>query len=137
MGIDPYLIASSLNLVVAQRLVRKICEHCKEPMTLSEELLKRLRISPEVAAQTTFHQGKGCNHCGGTGYLGRMPIFEFMPISPAIREKLVSGAKLQLRAMSREKGFGGLLESGVRRFVAGATTAEEVLSVAFSDDLSE
>ncbi|MEA3226695.1 MAG: GspE/PulE family protein, partial [Planctomycetota bacterium] len=75
MGIERYLLASALNLVIAQRLVRRICVHCKEPVTLSDEALGRLGFSNEQATNTVFYHGKGCQACGGSGYLGRLPIF--------------------------------------------------------------
>jgi type IV pilus assembly protein PilB len=134
MGIEPYLLISSLNLIIAQRLVRKICEHCKEPMELSEEVLKRLRIDPKQAKEAKFYQGKGCSACGFTGYKGRLPIFEFLVIDNDIREKIINGEnEMQIRACARQKGYGGLLESGVSKLLLGLTTAEEVLSVAFAE----
>jgi type IV pilus assembly protein PilB len=136
MGIEPYLLASTLNLVVAQRLVRKICEKCKEPVELSEEVLKRLKINPEQAKDAVFYHGRGCKTCGGAGYLGRLPIFEFLVMNTDMREKLISGAnESQIRAMSRQKGYGGLLESGVSNMLKGLTTAEEVLSTTFAEDI--
>jgi len=133
MGVERYLLASSLNLIVAQRLVRKICEHCKEPITLSEEVLKRMRIDPKQSKDTAFHHGRGCAACGGTGYLGRLPIFEFLAIDDDIGEMIIRNAsEAQIREASRQKGYGGLLESGVNKALAGLTTAEEVLSVAFT-----
>jgi len=133
MGVERYLLASSLNLIIAQRLVRKICEHCKEPITLSEEVLKRLGIDPKQAKDSVFYQGKGCTACGGTGYLGRLPIFEFLVIDDDIRELIISGdSEAHIRESSRQKGYGGLLESGVNKALAGLTTAEEVISVAFT-----
>jgi type IV pilus assembly protein PilB len=136
MGIEPYLLASSLNLIVAQRLVRKICEKCKEPATLSKEVLKRLKIEPQQAKDAIFYHGKGCPVCGGTGYKGRLPVFEFLVIDNDIREKIVSGgAEMQIRALARQKGYGGLLESGVSKMLQGLTTAEEVLSVTFTEDI--
>jgi type II secretory ATPase GspE/PulE/Tfp pilus assembly ATPase PilB-like protein len=136
MGIEPYLLASTLNLVVAQRLVRKICDRCKEPVELSEEVLKRLKINPEQAKDAVFYHGRGCKTCGGAGYLGRLPIFEFLVMNNDMREKLISGAnESQIRAMSRQKGYGGLLESGVSNMLKGLTTAEEVLSTTFAEDI--
>lgn len=135
MGIERYLLASSLNLVVAQRLVRKICVHCKEPEQLSDELLKRLKLTPEDAKNHTFYRGKGCGNCGGTGYLGRLPIFEFLVIDHEMRELIVaSSTESEIRAMSRNKGYGGLFDSGVIRMKQGLTTAEEVLSVTFTEE---
>jgi type IV pilus assembly protein PilB len=133
MGIEPYLLASTLNLVVAQRLVRKICDRCKEPVQLSEPVLKRLSIDPEKAKTAVFYHGRGCNNCGGTGYRGRLPIFEFLPIDHELSEKIIAGeSESQIRAAARQKGYGGLVESGVSKIWQGLTTAEEVLSVASS-----
>jgi type IV pilus assembly protein PilB len=133
MGVEPYLLASSLNLIIAQRLVRRICERCKESVKLNEEVLKRLNISPEKTRKAVFYQGKGCKACGGTGYLGRLPIFEFLIVDSDIRNALVAGeSEMKIKAMSRQKGYGGLLESGVSKMLEGVTTAEEVLSVAFT-----
>ena len=131
MGVERYLLASTLNLIMAQRLVRKICDQCCEPVTLSEDLLKRLRITPEQAEGAAFQHGKGCSACGETGYSGRMPIFEFLAIDKDISERIVANeTEAQIRAAARKKGLGGLLESGVRAVCRGQTTAEEVLRVA-------
>jgi type IV pilus assembly protein PilB len=136
MGVESYLLASSLNLILAQRLVRKICEHCKEPAELSEEALKRLKIDPGQVKEVTFYHGRGCNACGGSGYSGRLPVFEFLVMENDIREALISGGKeSKIRALAREKGYGGLLESGVSKILQGLTTAEEVLSVTFTENI--
>ncbi|MHC4482771.1 MAG: GspE/PulE family protein [Planctomycetota bacterium] len=136
MGIEPYLLGSTLNMIVAQRLVRKICDRCKEPVELSNDVLKCLKIDSKQAKDSVCYHGKGCNRCGGTGYLGRLPIFEFLAIDNDIREKITAGAsESQLRAMAREKGYGGLLESGVSKIFQGLTTAEEVLRVAFTENV--
>ena len=136
MGIEPYLLASTLNLVVAQRLVRKICDRCKEPLELSEKVLKRLKIDAEQARDAVFYHGKGCKACGGAGYLGRLPVFEFLVMDNDIREAIITGAsESKIRTMSRQKGYGGLLESGVSNVLQGLTSAEEVLSVTFTEDI--
>jgi type IV pilus assembly protein PilB len=136
MGVEPYLLASTLNLVVAQRLVRRICERCKEPVKLTQDVLKCLRIEPERAKKSVFYHGRGCNACGGTGYLGRLPIFEFLVIDNELRETLTSGGtESQIRAMSRKEGYGGLFDSGVSKVLEGITTAEEVLRVAFTENV--
>jgi type IV pilus assembly protein PilB len=130
MGIERYLLASSLNLIVAQRLVRKVCKRCKEPVNLNEEILKRLKINHEQAMDTVFYQGKGCTACNGTGYRGRLPIFEFLGVDSEIGELIISGAsESQIRAAARQRGYGGLLESGVSKILQGLTTTEEVISV--------
>jgi type IV pilus assembly protein PilB len=134
MGIERYLLASALNLVIAQRLVRRICDHCKEPVTLNEETLQRLRIDPETAKNSTIYQGRGCTACGGTGYLGRLPIFEFLVVDSDIKDRIItSQSEAQIRAAAREKGYGGLLESGAGKILQGLTTAEEVLRVSFTE----
>jgi type IV pilus assembly protein PilB len=136
MGIEPYLLASTLNLIIAQRLVRRICEKCKAPVKLGHEALKRLGITEEQAAGAHISQGKGCKNCGDTGYLGRLPVFEFMPIDNDIREMLVEGASEgKMRGAARSKGYGGLLESGVSKMLEGLTTAEEVLRVTYAENV--
>ncbi len=136
MGIEPYLLASTLNLIVAQRLVRRICEKCKEPVELSPEILKRLKIEPGEAKKAVFHHGKGCSACGNTGYKGRLPIFEFLVMNSDIREMIITGKnEREIRAAARQKGYGGLFESGIVNMMKGLTTAEEVLSTTFTEDI--
>jgi type IV pilus assembly protein PilB len=137
MGVERFLLASSLNLIIAQRLVRRICERCKETTKLSDEVLQRLNIDPTEAKKATFYHGKGCKTCGKTGYMGRLPIFEFLVMDNDMREKLISGGgESEIRKLARQKGYGGLLESGVSKMHQGLTTAEEVLSVTFTEDTS-
>ena len=137
MGIEPYLLASSLNLIIAQRLVRKICDKCKEEVKLSEEVIKRLNIDLNKNKNPVFYQGKGCNGCGDTGYSGRLPIFEFLVLDSDMRDKLIVRAtEAEIRKLSREKGYGGLVDSGVSKMLQGLTTAEEVLRVTFTEDKS-
>ena len=132
MGIEPYLLSSSLNLIIAQRLVRKICENCKEPIELDEKTLNLLKISPDRAKNITFYHGKGCENCNGRGYRGRLPIFEFLAMDSNIREQLTANVtESQIRAMARKKGYMGLFEDGVNKILQGLTTAEEVLRVTF------
>ena len=136
MGIEPYLLASTLNLIVAQRLVRRICDKCKEPVELGAETLKRLKIDPAQAKNTVFYHGKGCNACGNTGYKGRLPIFEFLIMDADIREMVISGQnERQIRTKARQKGYGGLFESGIANMEKGLTTAEEVLSTTFTEEI--
>jgi len=131
MGVERYLLASTLNLIMAQRLVRRICEHCKEPIQTSEEVWNRLRVDPDQARDAVLYKGKGCAICGHTGYSGRSPIFEFLMVDEDIAERIVSNqSESQIRATAREKGYGGLLESGTRMALRGETTAEEVIRVA-------
>ena len=133
MGIERYLLASALNLVIAQRLVRRICDHCKEPVTLSEEAMQRLKLNENQIKDAVFLHGKGCAACGGSGYLGRLPIFEFLVIDNDISDKIITNAsETEIRAASREKGYGGLLESGAKKVLQGLTTAEEIVRIAYT-----
>ena len=137
MGLEPYLLASSLNLILAQRLVRKICDKCKEPVTVDEALIKRLRMSDDQLANAQFFHGKGCSECGNTGYRGRLPIFEFLTMDQEIREAVATGAKeTQIRQMTRAKGLGDLQDSGVIRMLDGLTTAEEILRVTYAEEIA-
>ncbi|NLH17811.1 MAG: Flp pilus assembly complex ATPase component TadA [Phycisphaerae bacterium] len=136
MGLEPYLLASSLNLILAQRLMRKICDQCKEPVQIEDEVLKRMRLDPKDAKNLTFFKGKGCPACHNSGYAGRVPIFEFLPMTREMRDRIATGAgEVEIRKMAREKGFCDLLESGVSRMKAGLTTAEEILRVTFTQDV--
>jgi type II secretory ATPase GspE/PulE/Tfp pilus assembly ATPase PilB-like protein len=138
MGIEPYLLSSSLNLIIAQRLVRKICDKCKETATLDVNVLKRLKIDPAKLKNSAFYKGHGCKTCGNTGYFGRLPIFEFLVMDHEMRDMVTKSApEAQLRALARQKGYGGLLESGIGKMLAGLTTAEEVLGVTFSEDIGD
>jgi len=133
MGIEPYLLGSTLKLVVAQRLVRRICSRCREPVKLSEEILRSLSIDPSKLGDTAFYHGRGCKACAGTGYLGRLPIFEFLPVDNDISEKIIANeGEAKIRAEARRKGYGSLWDSGVSKMLQGLTTTEEVLRVACS-----
>jgi len=135
MGLEPYLLASSLNLILAQRLVRRICDKCKEPFKVPEQLIRRLGLTEEQAAQAQFYHGKGCSECGNSGYRGRLPIFEFLPMDQAIREALAAGAReVEIRKMARKNGYGDLLTSGTGRVLSGLTTVEEILRVTYAEN---
>ncbi len=137
MGIDRYLLASTLNLVIAQRLVGKICENCKEPVELDDQTCERIKIDRASIKNTDFFRGKGCGLCGQTGYLGRLPIFEFLVMTPQIRNALVEGkSEAEIRGMARADGYGNLLDSGVKKVLQGLTTAEEVIKTAFTENIS-
>ncbi len=135
MGVEPYLLASTLNLIIAQRLVKRICSNCKVEMTIDDEdTLNRLKIDKTKAAQTTFYRGKGCPQCGGTGYAGRLPIFEFLAMNREIRHGILDGCtEAQIREISRKLGNGDLQESGVSNIYKGLTTPEEVMNVTFEE----
>ena len=124
MGTERYLLASTVNLIVAQRLVRKICTQCKEEVKPDPELLKQLNVDSDMIEQHRFYAGKGCGACDGTGYKGRLPIFEFLPLNAELREQIAHGAsESKIREINRTQGFGNLMDSGVERLLAGETTA--------------
>jgi type IV pilus assembly protein PilB len=131
MGVERYLLASTINVIVAQRLVRRICENCREPVDLDERTRKRLQIDPGQIASATAYHGRGCPACLDTGYSGRLPIFEFLPVDADIAERIIAGqSENAIRAAMRAKGHGNLLQSGVRAVLEGLTTGEEVVRVA-------
>ena len=135
MGLEPYLLSSTINLVVAQRLVRRICPNCKTSHEADPELIAQLGIDPKRLENAMLYHGAGCKACSNTGYLGRLPIFEFLMMDTDIRKKIVAGGtEAQLREMSHAKGYGTLLDSGINRMLEGMTTVEEVLRVTFADN---
>jgi type IV pilus assembly protein PilB len=131
MGIQPFLVASSLNLIVAQRLVRKICPYCKLEDNGDQrraDFLEQLGLSHEEATDLKTYHGAGCSECHNTGFYGRMGIYEVMPISAAIRELIVKGAPIQqLREQAAEEGVLSLRDTALRKLKEGITTIEEVL----------
>ena len=124
LGIEPFLIASSLEGVIAQRLVRKICEHCKRPYRPSKEELSELGLEGEH----TFYRGEGCEHCMGTGYRGRTGIYEVLEVNEEVKRFILkSQDAVEIRNFVRTGGFKSMLEDGIRKVLAGITTPEEVL----------
>jgi type IV pilus assembly protein PilB len=128
MGIEPFLVASSLNLVCAQRLVRRVCAKCKEPEDLPPPALEQIGFSPEEARGVKAYRGKGCEKCNGTGYKGRVGLYEVMEITDELRELVLVGASaLELRRKAIEEGMITLRGSGLRKIKDGVTSVEEVL----------
>jgi len=135
MGLDRYLLASTLNLITAQRLLRRLCERCKQPVELAPEVVRRLGIPESALAGATVCEAKGCPACGGTGYKGRLPIFEFLPVDEEIKERIAQNAtEGEIRATARARGYDGLVDSAARRLCAGLTTLDEVVRAAFVQD---
>ena len=128
MGVEPFLVASSLEMVVAQRLVRLICEGCKEPIAIQDA--DRIRGEYGSDLPDALYHGRGCTKCGGTGYRGRKGIFELMPISDELRNHVTENASAQaIRRTAIEQGMSSLRQDGWRLIQAGMTTVEEVLRV--------
>ena len=132
LGVEPFRIAAAVTLVVAQRLVRLVCEKCAGPVETDQRLLAKLGLSPADAAGSTFLKGSGCEACAHTGYRGRTGIFEVFPVTPAVREQL--GNSVSESAMARAArgaGMTTLLEHGIQKARAGLTTLEEVHRVLY------
>jgi type IV pilus assembly protein PilB len=131
MGVPSYLVAGSVIGILAQRLVRVICPKCKQPHTPRESELQSAGITPEQAASATFMKGRGCNHCGNSGYRGRLGIFELLTMSSKIRELAFQGASTQdIRKEAIKRGMTTLYDDGIRKVCEGITTLDEVFRVA-------
>jgi type IV pilus assembly protein PilB len=136
MGIAPYLITSTLNLIVAQRLVGRVCEVCKEPVQVPDATLINLGVIASEIPSYTLFKGKGCTTCNNTGIKGRMAIFEIMPITEKIKEMILKNASaLELRNACRQLGFKTLRRSALLKLARGQTTIEEVLNASVRDNL--
>ena len=127
MGIEPFLVASSVNLICAQRLVRRICTQCKEDHPTPPQAMTDAGFTPEEASQVTPKRGKGCERCNGTGYKGRVGLYEVMEVTEQLRELILVGASsLELKRKAVEEGMITLRRSGLRKVMEGVTTIEEV-----------
>lgn len=134
MGIAPYIIASTLNLVVAQRLVGKICESCKEPQTVEDKVLLDLGVSPQDVSKYKVFHGKGCLACNDTGIKGRMAIYELMPMTELIKQAVLRKANgSELRALCTKAGYRTLRSSALLKLARGQTTIEEVVNASVKD----
>ena len=138
MGIEPFLVSSATNLILAQRLVRKICQECKEPVTISPESFVKLGVQKEEYEQykdITFYKGKGCDICNNTGYKGRLALYEVMPISEPIKELILQGASaIDIKREAIHQGLQTLRRSGISKLLGGVTSLEEVLKTTVRDD---
>lgn len=134
IGVPPFLVASSVIAIMAQRLVRLVCPKCKEPDRPPEAEIRAAGLTPAQAEQATFMRGRGCSYCNHTGYRGRTGIFELMRMNSVLREMTFNREPTQaIRRQARLMGMRTLLEDGVAKAVAGKTTLEEVLSICHHD----
>ncbi len=128
MGLEEYKVASSVILIQAQRLVRRICSHCKTQIDIPDEEFVKFGINPEYMRGGTFFEGKGCVQCSNTGYKGRLGLFEVLPLSHILREMIVKKASTDdLRFQARKEGVVMLREDGLLKVKSGITTLEEVM----------
>ncbi|MCA9472306.1 MAG: Flp pilus assembly complex ATPase component TadA [Nitrospirales bacterium] len=135
MGIEPFLVSSALSLVIAQRLIRKICEECREPDSISIHQLTTLGFSREAAVEVTPMRGAGCPQCQGTGFKGRIPLFEILSFSDELHDKILQRAPVyEIKACARRSSFNSLRASGLQKIKLGVTTVDEVLAVTSADE---
>ncbi len=134
IGVPPFLVASSVRSIMAQRLVRRLCNNCKQPGELTETELRALRIEPGQLSEAQVMKPVGCEECRQIGYKGRMGIFEIFEIDDEVRHMINKRSPtLMLRQRARELGMRTLREDGVRKILAGLTSAEEVISITIGD----
>ncbi len=134
MGIEPFLVASSVMLIMAQRLLRRICMYCKAPVVVPLNALVDIGLTPAEAASIICYNGKGCEICSGTGYKGRIAIYEVMTLSANLRDMVLSGASvLEIKRGAIKQGMRTLRMSGIAKLLEGITTVEEVVRVTFKD----
>jgi type IV pilus assembly protein PilB len=131
MGVQPYLVASSIVAVMGQRLVRVVCQKCKQPFVPSDASLEAAGVTPEMAAAANFVKGRGCGNCQGGGFRGRMGIYELMMMSPKIRELAFNSVPTdQVRRTAIAEGMKTLYWDGIDKVLRGVTTLEEVIRTA-------
>jgi len=135
LGLEPFLVTATLEGIIAQRLVRKICSNCKAEYTPSEEQLMELELRPEDVTGRKFHYGKGCENCNNTGYRGRQGIYEIMLLDDEMRDMIIKHASTQvLRAEAKKRGMRTLRQAGLMSIYDGVTTIEEVVRETITED---
>ncbi|MBE7559693.1 Flp pilus assembly complex ATPase component TadA [bacterium] len=138
MGIEPYLVTASVNVIIAQRLLRRVCTKCREPYSPTDEMLQVLGLYEKVQEgalpRPSFFRGVGCRHCADTGYAGRIALYEVLEMNEAIRRAVLAGETGDaIKVLARNRGMMTLRESGVAKLLAGVTSLDEVLRVTFED----
>jgi type IV pilus assembly protein PilB len=134
MGIEPFLVASSVNLIVAQRLSRKICPLCKTKDDVSKETLIQMGLDQEMASRIDCLTGKGCGTCGNTGFKGRIALYEVMPVTEEIRELILMGASSsEIKNQAISQGMKTLRQSGLTKVAEGVTSVAEILRTTMAD----
>jgi type IV pilus assembly protein PilB len=135
MGVEPFLVASSVNLILAQRLVRRICAGCKRPIDLDPEIVRELQLDPADIPGTSLSEGAGCVDCSNTGYRGRQGIYEVMAMTPKIRDLTLDRAPAaEIKKAAISDGMLTLRRDGLEKMKRGLTTAQEILKESASDE---
>ena len=134
MGIKPFLVASSIQAIMAQRLVRRICEQCKQPIEYDRKVLNSIGLKPKDVRNVTLYEGGGCQRCRNTGYRGRIAIFELLEMDTTLREMAFRRESLtEIRKYAASSGMVTLRQDGVRKVLGGTTTIPEVLEITGSE----
>jgi type IV pilus assembly protein PilB len=134
MGVEPFLVTASINLILAQRLARKICNDCRTVVEGQHNALIELGMKPELARASKVFKGAGCRTCGGTGYKGRIALYEVMLFTDALKQLVLEGSStIEIKAEAIRQGMKTLRMSGVSKIVEGITTVEEVGRVTAAD----
>ena len=130
MGVEPFLVAASTNMILAQRLARKICNSCKEEITVPRQALVDVGFAPDEAKGLSCYQGKGCMECNDTGYRGRVALYEVMAITEDIKDAILQGASVnEMKELGRKHGMKTLREAGLQKIREGMTTIPEIMRV--------
>jgi type IV pilus assembly protein PilB len=134
MGVEPFLVTASVNLVMAQRLARRICADCKQPAEKHPEALVKMGMTEEQIRKANIMVGRGCGTCNNTGYKGRVALYEVMPFVDALKEQVLQGASAaEIKAEMIRQGFPSLRMAGIQKILEGMTTPEEVLRTTVED----
>jgi type IV pilus assembly protein PilB len=134
MGVEPFLITASVNLVLAQRLARKVCVDCKQPLRADKAHLEEVGLTPEQIASAKLMKGAGCRTCNGSGYKGRVALYEVMRFSDSLKELVLQGSSTaELKAAAIKNGMLTLRMSGITKVLEGVTTTEEIMRVTMAD----
>jgi type IV pilus assembly protein PilB len=134
MGVQPFLVSSSIQAIMAQRLVRTVCKNCKEPYEAPEHELRAVGLTPDDVSGVTLYRGGGCPECQGTGYKGRIGIFEMMELDSELRDMAFhKAATNRIRDQAIASGMRTLMQDGIRKVIQGITTIDEVLRITAGD----
>ena len=130
MGIEPYLLPAALNAAIGQRLVRKLCDHCKQPLEDMDSLLQSYHLQSDDLPEGTYFQAKGCERCTGSGYSGREAIYEIMTVGESLHDPIMQSAPVnELENLARQGGMQTMMQDGLRKAATGSTSIEEIMRV--------
>jgi len=134
MGVEPFLVTASVNLILAQRLARRVCPDCTEEIPTNPQMLIDLGMVPEQAGSVQLHAGRGCRNCNNTGYRGRVALYEVMPLTEELKEMVLQGASTtEIKAEAMRLGMQTLRQAGIIKIIEGVSTPEEIVRVTAAD----